>query len=128
MIDKSNTSFTISDDNIPAILRVSGEGKDPNFQDVPPRDRPKYWCERYWIEQWSPTKRWKNRGFVSCGGWTWLRHADLGRKLDDPGDAFFDLFLSTSNPLYGFAPGSKLHKPSYSTKSRKDENVYSRVQ
>ena len=99
MIDKTDTAFTIMEEDIPAILRVCGEEKDPNLSDVPPRDLPKYLCERYWIKQWSPTKRWKNRGFVSSGGWTWLRHADLGRKLDDPGDAFFDLFLSTSKSI-----------------------------
>ena len=99
MIDKQNTPFTISEDDIPAILRVCGEEKDPNFQDVEPRDIPNYLRERYWIKQWNPTKRWKNRDFFSFGGRTALRHADLGRKLNDPGDAFFELFLSTAQSI-----------------------------
>ena len=99
MIDKQNTPFTISEDDILAILRVCGEEKDPNFLDVPHRDIPKYLRERYWIKQWSPGKRWKSRNFVNCSGHTKLRTADLERKLDDPGDAFFDLFLSTSQSI-----------------------------
>ena len=96
MTEKQNTSYTISEDDIPDILRVCGEEKDPNFQDVSPRNIPTYLRERYWIKQWSPLNRWKSRKFVNCAGQTELRRADLGRKLDDPGDAFFDLFLSTS--------------------------------
>ena len=80
-------------ENIPAILHVYGEEHDPNLQDVPHRDIPKYLRERYWIKQWSPTNRWSHRG-VSIGGQTELRIADLERELDDPGDAFFDLHLS----------------------------------
>ena len=99
MTDKPNTSFRISDDNVPPILRVSGKEKDPNWQDVSPHNTSNYLRERYWIKQWGPTKRWKNRGYINCGGSTELRLADLGRKLDDPGDAFFDLFLSTSRSL-----------------------------
>ena len=99
MIDKQNTPFTISEDDILAILRVCGEEKDPNFLDVPHRDIPKYLRERYWIKQWSPGKRWKSRNFVNCSGHTKLRTADLERKLNDPGDAFFDLFLSTSQSI-----------------------------
>ena len=95
MTDKRNTTSTISDDNVPAILRIIGEEKDPNWQDVPHRDIPKYLRERYWIKQWQLTSRWKNHRFINSGGWTQLRHADLGRKLDDPGDAFYWLFLST---------------------------------
>lgn len=99
MTDKTNTSLTISEDDILAILRVCGEEKDPNFRDVPRRDIPNYLRERYWIKQWSSLKRWKSRKFVNCAGQTELRRADLGRKLDDPGDAFFDLFLSTSQSI-----------------------------
>ena len=96
MTEKQNTSYTISEDDIPDILRVCGEEKDPNFQDVSPRNIPTYLRERYWIKQWSPLNRWKSRKFVNCAGRTELRRADLGRKLDNPGDAFFDLFLFTS--------------------------------
>ena len=38
MTEKQNTSYTISEDDIPDILRVCGEEKDPNFQDVSPRE------------------------------------------------------------------------------------------
>ena len=58
-----------------------------------------YLRERYWIKQWPPTKRWKNRNFVNCGGHTKLRTSDLKRKLDDPGDAFYEVFLSTSQSI-----------------------------
>ena len=95
MTDKIDTSLTFSDDNIPAILKVYGDEKDPNWQDVPYRDRAKHLRERYWIKQADPTKRWKNRKFINFGGLTELRISDLGRKLDDPGDAFYSLFLST---------------------------------
>ena len=96
MADKSDTSLTISDDNVPVILKVDGDEKDPNWQDVPYRDRAKYLRERYWIKQWKITSRWKNHRFINSGAWRQLRHADLGRKLDDPGDAFYELFLSTN--------------------------------
>ena len=96
MTDKTNTSYTISDDNAPAILQVRGEQKDPNWQDVRHRDISKYLRERYWIKQWSASNRWKSREFANCSGQIELRRADLGRKLNDPGDTFFDLFLSTS--------------------------------
>ena len=97
MIEKHNTSLKI--DNTPAILSVRGEEKDPNWQDVQPHNIPNYLRERHWIKQSGPTERWKNKGFITCNGWTELRRADLGRKLDDPGDAFFDLFLSTSRSI-----------------------------
>ena len=99
MTDKPNTSLTISDDNIPALLRVCGDEKDPNWQDVPYRDRAKHLRERFWIKQSDPTKRWKNHKLINVGGLTELRISDLGRKLDDPGDAFYDLFLSTSRSI-----------------------------
>lgn len=92
MTDKTNTSSKISDDNVPDILRVCANGKDPNLQDVPPRDLPKYLREQYWIKQWGPTKRW-NLGFFNGSCERQLRLADLNRKLDDPGDAFFELGL-----------------------------------
>lgn len=97
-IDKT-ISITNSGDNFPAILRVTGDEKDPNFQDVLPRDIPNYLRERYWIKQWSPLNRWKSRKFANCAGQTELRRADLGRKLDDPGNAFFDLFIPTSQSI-----------------------------
>lgn len=97
MAEKQNTSLKISEENIPEILHVRGEDKDPNLQDVPHRDIPKYLREQYWIGQWGPTSRWK----LDLGGGTWrqLRLADLNRKLDDPGDAFFELGLGTSRYL-----------------------------
>ena len=82
----------LPNEDIPDILRVCGEERDPNLQDVPPRNIPKYLREQYWIKQWSPTNRWPHQG-ISVDGWTELRLADLDRKLDDPGDAFFDLYL-----------------------------------
>ena len=93
MIEKHNTSLKISEENIPAILRVHGEEKDPNLQDVPRRDIPKYLREQYWIKQWGPTSRWEL--VLGLGTSRQLRRADLNRKLDDPGDAFFDLHLLT---------------------------------
>ena len=81
------------EEDIPAILHVCGEERDLNLQDVPPRDIPKYLRERYWIKQWSAFDRWPRHGF-GAGVQIKLRLADLNRKLDDPGDAFFDLFLS----------------------------------
>ena len=94
MIEKQNTSLKISEENIPKILHVRGEYKDPNLQDVPHRDIPKYLREQYWIKQWGPTKRW-NLGFLNGSCERQLRLADLNRKLDDPGDAFFALGLGT---------------------------------
>ena len=91
-IDKPN----IREEDIPAILRVCSEERDPNLSDVPPRDIPKHLRERFWIKQWSPSNRWHRRSFISIAGWTELRLADLERKLDDPGDAFFDLFATTN--------------------------------
>ena len=58
MADKQNTSCSFSDDNIPAILTVCGEEKDPNWQDVLPRNRAKHLRERFWIKQSGPTERW----------------------------------------------------------------------
>ena len=95
MADKIDTSLTISDDNVPAILKVCGDEKDPNLQDVPHRDISKYLRERYWIKLADPAKRWNNRKLIHLIGATELRISDLGRKLDDPGDAFYSLFLST---------------------------------
>ena len=92
----SESEFSELKENVPAILRVCGEERDPNLQDVPHRDIPKYLRERYWIKQWSSTNRWRLRDFIKVAGWTDLRLADLERKLDDPGDAFFELFSSTS--------------------------------
>ena len=88
-------ALNIREEDIPTILHVCGGERDPNLQDVPHRDIPKYLRERFWIEQWSPSDRWKLRGFIKAGGRTSLRLTDLGRKLNDPGDAFFDLILTT---------------------------------
>lgn len=93
MTEKQNVSLEISGDNIPEILRVRGEEEDPNLQDVPHRDIPKYLREQYWIKRWGPTNRWKIGFGGGCVGK--LRLADLNRKLDDPGDAFFALGLGT---------------------------------
>lgn len=87
-------TLDIREEDIPAILQVCGGERDSNLQDVPHRDLPKYLRERFWIHQWSPSERWKLGGFIHAGGWSSLRLTDLGRKLDDPGDAFFDLFLT----------------------------------
>ena len=93
MVEKQNTSLKISEENIPKILHVRGKDEDPNLQDVPHRDIPKYLREQYWIGQWGPTSRWKFD--FGAGTWRQLRPADLNRKLDDPGDAFFELGLGT---------------------------------
>ena len=95
MTDKRDTALAISDDNVPAILKVCGDEKDPNLQDVPHREITKHLRERYWIKRANPTKRWNNRKFINFVGSTELRISDLGRKFDDPGDAFYWLFLST---------------------------------
>ena len=94
-MEKPDTSFTISDDNIPAILHLREEEKDPNWQDVLYRDRAKHLRERFWIKQSGPTARWNNRKAFNFSGSTELRISELERKLDDPGDAFYELFLST---------------------------------
>ena len=95
MTDKSDTSVTISDDNVPAILKVCGDEKDPNWQDVPYREITKHLRERYWIKRADPAKRWNNHKFINFSGLAELRISNLGRKFDDPGDAFYWLFLST---------------------------------
>ncbi len=87
------------EDTIPNILRVNGNEKDPNLQDVPDRDKPKYLREQYWIKQCGPTERWKTRNLVNCSQHIKLRTADLERKLDDPGDAFYELLLSSSQSI-----------------------------
>ena len=102
MIGKTDTSFSVPKENIPKILLVSDEENDLNFQDVSPRDIPRYLPERYWIKQSRPIERWKNHNIISCGAWRELRLADLGRKLDDPGDAFYELFLSTHRSVIHF--------------------------
>lgn len=96
MVKKTDKFLTILDDNVVPILGVNGEEKDPNWQDVQSHDLSNYLRERYWIKQSGPTKRWNNRKFFNVSGSTELRISDLGRKLDDPGDAFYELFLSTS--------------------------------
>ena len=99
MTDKRDIASAISDDNIPAILRVCGDEKDPNWQDVPYRDRAKHLRERFWIKQSDPTKRWNNHTLTHLSGSTELRISDLGRKLDDPGDAFYELLLSAHRSI-----------------------------
>ncbi len=77
------------------ILGVDGDSKNgPNWQDVPDHNKSNFLRERYWIDQWS-MERWPP-GIVGAKWGTELRHADLGRRLDDPGDAFFDLFISSN--------------------------------
>lgn len=85
---------------IPAILRVCGEESDPNLQDVPHRDISKHLHQRHWIKEWSPAKRWKSRDFIHVEGWSELRLAELRRKLDDPGDAFFDLVFPYQSTFF----------------------------
>lgn len=88
----------MDDLNIPergaAILRVHGNDNDPNWQDVRRRDVPKYLRERHWIRQWSG-QRWPRRDFVTASWQRELRLTDLGRRMDDPGDAFFDIGCSS---------------------------------
>ena len=86
--------------DMPAVLLFSGDTNDPNLQDVLNRDKSKYLLERYWIKQWSPSKRWKNKTVLSVVGWNNLRLKNLGRKLNDPGDAFFRLFLFIDTFLF----------------------------
>ena len=76
------------------ILRAVGNEDDPNWSDVRGRDVSNYLRERHWIRQWSG-KRWPSPGFISMNRKKELRLADLGRTLDDPGDAFFDLGMSS---------------------------------
>ena len=76
------------------ILRVDGDKNDPNWQDVRPRDKTKYLREQYWIEQWS-MERWPRPDFVGAKWGIKLRLTDLGRRPNDPGDAFFDLCFSS---------------------------------
>ncbi|MYH81794.1 hypothetical protein F4009_22635 [Candidatus Poribacteria bacterium] len=95
MMKKTDKFSTILDDNVVPILRVTGEEKDPNWQDVQSHGLSNYLRERHWIKQADPTKRWNNRKIFNFAGSTELRLSDLGRKLDDPGDAFYELFLLT---------------------------------
>ena len=74
------------------ILQVVGNENDPNWQDVQPHDAANYLRERQWLQKWSK-ERWKYSGPVNIQGATELRLQDLGRKLDDPGDAFFDFLM-----------------------------------
>ena len=90
-----DTPSTISDNNVDPILSVNSEEKDPNWQDDQSHGLSNYLRERHWIKQVGPTNRWKNRKLFNCSGSTELRLSDLGRELDDPGDAFYELFLST---------------------------------
>ena len=76
------------------ILRAVGNEEDPNWRDVRPRDVPKYLRERHWIRQWSGD-RWPRGGSIAMHWKKELRAADLGRALDDPGDAFFELALTS---------------------------------
>ena len=76
------------------ILRAVGNEDDPNWPDVRPRDVPKYLRERHWIRQWSGNRL--PRG--SYIGMHWkkeLRASALDRALDDPGDTFIELTLSS---------------------------------
>lgn len=94
MIAKQNKAFSIPEDKIPEILQVRGAENDPNLQDVKSRDLPNYLREQYWIEQFGPTNRWKTS--FSAGCHSKLRLADLGRKLDDPGDAFYFIGIGST--------------------------------
>ncbi|MDE0119337.1 MAG: hypothetical protein OXM55_04930 [Bdellovibrionales bacterium] len=85
--------------DIPPILCFSDQKNDDNFQNVQPRDKIKYLREQYWIKQWSPKERWKKSSLVSFAGWSQLNFKGLDHKPDDPGDAFFDLFLPTDTFL-----------------------------
>ena len=82
-----------------AILRARLSDKDPNREDVRPHDLAKHLKERFWIERWLSSGRWKKSEFVSVRGRTELRLAELGRRLDQPGDAFFDLIQTSRKGL-----------------------------
>ena len=76
------------------ILRSVGNEANPNWLDVRPRDVAKYLRERHWIKQWSGN-RWPRGGYIGIHSEKELRAAELGRALDDPGDAFFELKLTS---------------------------------
>ena len=78
-----------------AILDAIGEEGDPNWQNVQRRDVPKHLRQRYWINKWSGS-RWPSSEFIHGRGKAEIPLAKLGRKPDDPGDAFFYLFHVTS--------------------------------
>ena len=77
------------------ILYVTQDDDDRNLQDVPIRNVSKHLRQRYWIKRWS-FKRWPITDFVHATGHMELPLTSLGRKPDDPGDAFVRLFLVTS--------------------------------
>ena len=85
--------------NIPirgtAILGAVGEESDPNWLNVQRRDISKHLRQRYWIKKWSGT-RWPSSEFIHGRGKSEISLAELGRKPDDPGDAFFHLYHVTS--------------------------------
>ena len=95
------------------ILHVVGDDSDPNWSDVRIRDRPKYLREQYWIKQWSGN-RWLCPDFVNFKGSSQLRIADLGRSLNDPGDAFSDTLWSNSKgfvSLRTWVEATEVHLP-----------------
>lgn len=94
-MNKSDTPLTTSYNNVDPILSATVHKKDPNRHDVQSHDLSNYSRERHWIKLADPTKRWKHRKLINFSGSTELRLSDLGRKLDDPGDAFYQLFLFT---------------------------------
>ena len=82
----------------PDILRVGGDDSARPWPDVPERDRSKFLRERYWIKQWG-YKRWPSSDFISASVPIDLPFAYLGRRPNDPGDAFLWLWFTTSQSI-----------------------------
>ena len=80
-------------ERVPDVLRVGGNDSAPT--DVPERDRSKFLRERYWIKQWG-YERWPSSDFISASAPLELPFAEVGRRPNDPGDAFLRLRLFTS--------------------------------
>ncbi len=86
-------------EEIPDILDAWKEKKDPNLDDVDSRDFSNYGRARHWIKHWSPSNRWCRKAFFEIRAWKELRLKDIGRKLNDPGDAFFRVFYCDPYPM-----------------------------
>ena len=81
-VDRPNGGF--------GVLHANEDGLGPNWPDIVERNKSKYLRERHWLRQWQRRVERKRR-FVHIGSVRERRLKDLGRSLNDPGDAFFEV-------------------------------------